>query len=66
MGNTRKARPKKDFRHYHRARMWPETATLFGQILDRELAKNTDSPRKIDMIEIYHRCAKRVLELDGL
>lgn len=48
---------------YHRARMWPQTSELFRQILVRETEKNADSPRKIDMIEIYHMCAKRVLEL---
>lgn len=48
---------------YHRARMWPETSELFRQILVLETAKNVGDPRKIDMIEIYHRCAKRVLEV---
>ena len=48
---------------YHRARMWPETSELFRQILVLEQAKNVSDPRKIDMIEIYHRCAKRVLEI---
>ena len=53
----KKAKPKKDWRHYHRALMYPESATIFQQIHAHLNAEGKDHPKSIDMIEVYHRGA---------